>query len=218
MNKIIQGDCLKVMRQMPDKCIDLVLTDPPYGINFEYDIYSDSPHELQKIVNAIMPEIERISHRALITFGITNVFRYPEPKWMLCWYYGTTNTRGPWGFNSWQPILAYGNDAYLANGLGARMDIIKDSHTPEKNGHPCPKSIQFWKQLLLRGSVKVTDIIFDPFMGSGTTAVACKELGRNFIGVEISEKYCQIARDRVDTCERQPEMFKPSEIIQGNML
>jgi DNA modification methylase len=89
----------------------------------------------------------------------------------------------------------------LNYGKGARMDVIKDSHSPDhelKNKkHTCPKPIEFIKKLLHRGSVKPTDIILDPFLGSGTTAVAAKELGRKFIGNEISENYAAIAVKRL---------------------
>lgn len=201
LNKIICGDCVELMKELPDKSVDLVLTDPPYGLEYQYDCYKDTEENLKNLINKIMPEILRVSKRALISCGHTNIQKYPKYNWLLCWYYGTTNALNSWGFTSWQPILAYGKDAYLENGLGARMDVIKDSHAPESwlkgKEHSCNKPLPFWEKLLMRGSVKETDIILDPFMGSGTTAVACKNLKRNFIGFEISEKYCEIARQRL---------------------
>ena len=78
------------------------------------------------------------------------------------------------------------------------MDIIQDAHIPEKNGHPCPKAIEIWQKAINRGSVKNEDIIFDPFMGSGTTAVACERLGRKWFGCELEPKYCAIAEKRIE--------------------
>ena len=81
--------------------------------------------------------------------------------------------------------------------MGARPDIIQRNERSEDFGHSCTKPIEFWRMLLQRGSVKEDDVIFDPFLGSGTTAVACKQLHRQFIGCEISEKYCLIAKQRL---------------------
>lgn len=200
INQVVNADCFDILKLIPDKAVDLVLTDFPYGVNYEYDIYQDTEENLRNLIGKVMPEILRISKRALVTCGHTNIQKFPQINWIMGWFYGTTNARNSWGFTSWQPILVYGKDPYLENGMGARMDVIKDAHAPEswiKTEHGCPKPIQFWTKLLVRGSIKETDIILDPFLGSGTTAVACKQLGRRFIGVEISEKYCKIAEDRL---------------------
>jgi len=198
INKVICGDCLEVMKNIPDKSIDLVLTDPPYGINFDYEGYEDTPENLQGLIDNFMPEFERICRgNIIITPGITNVGRYPEPYWMLSWIYRGGQNRGKWGFNCWQPILCYGKDPYLVNLKGARADIIEDNTPPINYGHTCSKPETFWTKLLERVSVKDTDIVLDPFLGSGTTAVVCKKSGRKFIGIEQSETYCEIAKKRL---------------------
>ena len=197
INKVIQGDCLEVMKQMPDKSVDLVLTDPPYGVNYEYDIYDDKPEKLAKLVSGFMPEVLRIGKRILVTCGNGNQHLYPKPDWTLAWVISAGAGQNKWGFTCWQPILAYGKDPFRENNMGARSDIIQSNERSEDFGHSCTKPIEFWKKVLLRGSVKETDIIFDPFLGSGTTAVASKYLKRKFIGIEISEKYCKIAEDRL---------------------
>lgn len=198
VNKIYNEDCLDTMKRMPDKSIDLVLTDFPYGVNYEYDTWIDTEENLNELIKKVMPEILRISKRAIITCGHTNMWKYPQPKWIMAWVNPAGNNRNSWGFTCWQPILYYGKDPYLENCLGARQDIIIHNESSEKwIQHNCPKPINFWKKLLLRGSVKETDLIYDPFMGSGTTALACKELKRNFIGSEISKDYCEIAKQRL---------------------
>jgi DNA modification methylase len=197
INKVICGDCLEVMKDIPDKSVDLCLTDFPYGVNYKYDIWQDTQENLIRLINQAMPEILRISKRALITCGQTNIWKYPEAKWIMAWVNPAGANMNSWGFSCWQPILCYGNDPYLANRMGGRPDIFIHNESSEKWEHSCPKPINFWKKLLLRGSVKDTDLIIDPFLGSGTTAVAAKQLNRNFIGIEISEKYCEIARQRL---------------------
>jgi site-specific DNA-methyltransferase (adenine-specific) len=200
------ADCLDVMKAMPDKCVDLVLTDPPYGIELEYGGYDDSIDNLKAMIPVIWAEFMRMAvPRIALTPGVKNICYYPPSDWILCWSYApSTNKRACWGFGQWQPILVYGPDPYLAECLGARPDMIQDMRPPQRNhDHPCPKPITFIRKLIQRCSIHDTDFILDPFLGSGTTAVAAKQLGRKFIGIEIEEKYCAIAKQRL----AQGELF-----------
>jgi DNA modification methylase len=197
INKVHCADCLEFMKLMPDKCVDLVLTDPPYGTGIDYGIdYLDNQENLKKLIDKIMPEFFRISKRVALTCGVTNQFLYPNPSWVLGWFHGGGNASSKWGFSNWQPILVYGEDPYLKNRLGRRPDAYQGNEKQIDYGHPCSKPLNFWKWLLNRCSLE-NDLILDPFLGSGTTAVAAKQLKRNFIGIEISEKYCSIARQRL---------------------
>ena len=195
---IYNGDCLEVMKQFADKSFDLVLTDPPYGVGYEYDSIDDTQENLKVLVNKAMPEILRVGKVSLITCGNGNQHLYPQPTWTLAWVITAGAGQNKWGFTCWQPILAYGKNPYRANRMGARPDIVMSNERSEKNAHSCPKPINLWIEILKKGSVKDTDIILDPFMGSGTTLVAAKKLGRKAVGVEISEKYCEIAVTRLN--------------------
>ena len=198
INKIINMDCLDAMKGIPDKSVDLVLTDPPYGVGLKYNGYNDTPENLIKLIPQFMPELLRVGKRVVLTPGNSNQYLYPKPTWTMAWIIRQGTGMNLWGFTCWQPILVYGKDPYLANMMGARPDIIEGKNViSKKYNHPCPKPIDIWSKILLRCSVKKTDLILDPFLGSGTTAVACKELGRKFIGIEISEKYCEIAERRL---------------------
>ena len=214
IGKIIQGDCLEVMRGMPDKCVDLCLTDFPYGIGEHYDRFEDSRGNLRKLIGVAVLEILRISKVALITCGVGNIWLYPEPDWTLCWYTPAGCGNGPWGHCNWQPVLAYGDCPHVKtrNKLGHFIlppggDTIAYTGVSEKNGHPCPKPLDVWKRILLRGSIRKSDFIFDPLTGSGTTALAAMELGRDWCGVELSEKYCTIARKRIAAEQAQGKLF-----------
>jgi len=198
INKIICGDCLEVMKEMPDRCVDLCLTDFPYANNTDYGMYEDTKENLRKLIRDGVPEILRISKIAFIACGIGNMFSYPEPDWVLSWHWHHTNSGSSWwGFNTWQPILAYGKDPYLANRLGRRQDSTGEKQIDRHIKHPCPKPLAVWEWLLLRGSINKDDIILDPFLGSGTTVEACKLTHRNFIGIEINPDYCKIAEGRL---------------------
>ena len=86
--------------------------------------------------------------------------------------------------------------SFLAKNLGARGDYIEHNESSEKNGHPCPKPIGFVIRWIDRVAHNANSIC-DPFMGSGTTGVACARLGRRFIGIEIEPKYFDIACKRI---------------------
>ena len=93
--------------------------------------------------------------------------------------------------NIWEPILAYG---FKGNTFG--VDGVTVNITPQAIDHPCPKPLKLFTWLI--GQVGgVGDTILDPFMGSGTTLRAAKDLGRKAIGIEIEERYCEIAAQRM---------------------
>lgn len=200
---LILGDCLNKMKDIPDGSVDLVLTDPPYGVNYEYNSYQDTQENLKKLIDAFMPEVLRIGKVVLITCGNGNQHLYPKPDWTLAWVMTAGAGQNKWGFTCWQPILAYGKNPYRANRMGARPDIIVSNERSEKNGHACPKPIGVWTEILKKGSVKENDTILDPFMGSGTTGVACKNLNRNFIGIELDPEYFKIAKERIDNVPKK---------------
>ena len=78
--KLIQGDCIEKMRELPDKSIDLILTDPPYGVNYKYNTYDDTKEHLKSIVESFMPIAMRVSKRIAITCGNGNQHLYPPPQ------------------------------------------------------------------------------------------------------------------------------------------
>lgn len=191
---IYHGDCREIMPQLG--VYDLVITDPPYGVGLEYDGYEDSKKNLKEVVLASVPLMRRSSVVTLITSGISNMFEYPKPDWVLCWFFGQSYN-SPWGFTSWQPILAYGKDPYLREGKGGYADAVNMVCSTPVDGHPCPKPLKFWRWLMMRGASRKTDRILDPFLGSGTTLVVAKKLGHQAVGIEQSEKYCEIAAKRL---------------------
>ena len=211
--RLILGDCLEVMPTLGK--VDAVVTDPPYGIGFPYNSHNDTPDELQRLVNGFVPLARAAASRVVVTPGNTNIFRYPQADWVGCWTWDTTTARGFWGWSQWQPILLYGEDVWPgtdSKGGKLKSDRIhfsggeaKISHA-EGGGHTCPKPIEFMRRLIARFSISGETII-DPFMGSGTTLVACQKLGRHGIGIEIDPDYFEIACKRVEEAARQPDLF-----------
>jgi site-specific DNA-methyltransferase (adenine-specific) len=188
MYQLIHADCIDALREMPDKCIDCIVTDPPYGINYAGEEW-DSPDNLRRIITLALPEMRRVGRRVVITPGLNNLFQYPEPTWLLAWYFGG-GAHGRWGFNHWQPVLVYGTDP-LPRLKMTHTDVIRSTSPAlaDRSEHPCPKPLPFMRKLLNRVAPSPADVILDPFVGSGTTGVAAIQLGHKFIGIEMNGDY-----------------------------
>lgn len=198
---IYHGDCREVL---PTLRGDAVLTDFPYGIGVDYGAFKDAPADLDDLIATALPLARDAAPVVALTCGIGNVWRYPEPRWVLCWHQSNAPTAsGYWGFNLWQPILAYGTDPYLSRGMGRRPDVISvgasgaDLNETRELAHPCPKPLGAWKRILLRVSPSESDVIIDPFAGAGTTLVAARQTGRAAIGIDQSEAFCEVAAKRL---------------------
>lgn len=122
MIKLIHGDCLEKMKDIADNSVDLVLTDPPYGLNFPYNSYKDTLRNLKKLILQSLPEFHRISNRIYILCGPTQIHLYPKPDWIISCTWNTTGSFGKYGYNQWTPILCYGKDL---KGLGKINGILK---------------------------------------------------------------------------------------------
>lgn len=197
LTTLFHGNAIEILPELGMN-FDLTLTDYPYGVGFKYDEYNDSKENLKYLVDHTLYRLIEISERALIAPGRKNLWMFPEPKSVIAWVNKGGTGVNSWGFTCWHPILAYGKDPYLQNKMGSRPDVIEDN-SKRKNGkdHPCSKPEGLWEKVLLRGSVKETDIVFDPFVGSGTTLVVAKKNNRLSVGIELSEKYCEIAAKRL---------------------
>lgn len=193
---IYHGDCREILPSLPR--VDLVLTDPPFGVGVEYPSFVDSPAECSILLRDTIPLLRKLSAVVAVATGIKQIWMYPPADWILAHFNPGGERLSPWGFTCWMPVLVYGADPYLKLGLGSRPDafVLRPSTyvAPE---HPCPKHLSVWAKVLNRVSAKPEDMVLDPFMGSGTTLRAAKDLGRKAIGIEIEEKYCEIAANRL---------------------
>jgi hypothetical protein len=184
----------------------VLLTDPVYGIDGgrggdakdygkgNYLSIDDTEDYVRCVCVPIVTIGVYRSVRAAVTPGIRCIGMYPRPADIGCFWSPAAATHGPWGFTTFQPILYYGKD-YRA-GKGALPSGRQLTEAAEKNGHPCPKPIGAWRWLLSKVSDEGETVV-DPFMGSGTTLVAARQEGRKAIGIEIEERYCEIAAKRL---------------------
>lgn len=244
VNRIINADCLEAMKLIPDKSIDLVLTDPPYGttalewdnvpnlkelwtefkrigkdtctfiftasqpfttdlINsnrkwFKYELIWDKLQGRQPYLAYISP---MKSHENIIIFckNKTKYFPIMEKALLQNMRDRTKN------FNTGVEKSAWGKmEPYITTkdeNLRFPQSVIKISGQDSEINqnlrvHPTQKPLKLF-EYLIKTYTEPNDLILDPFLGSGTTAVACKKLNRRYIGIEISPEYCKIAEQRL---------------------
>jgi len=228
--KLINDDCLNVLKNISDNSVDLILTDPPYNISGkghltkkgnnivkadfgEWD-YSFNPNDYVKDMFRILKD-----GGSFYTFTSDELFGkwvealdnngFKRMKWMV---WRKTN-----------PVPSFRKVTYLTAGeliifvikpndkirhtfnfkTQKEMHNIIDSPICQTSGlkekrfnHPTQKPIKIIKHLIEISSNE-EDIVLDPFLGSGTTAVACKQLKRKCLGIEISKEYCDISKKRL---------------------
>jgi len=208
LNRIYCGDCLPIMREMEDKSVDLVLTDPPYGIreNNEQNLsrahctaawkrakandYGHSEWDNRPPSAEYFAEIFRISKNQIIFGG--NYFGLPPSP---CWVVWNKKTSGDFAdcelaWTSFKSAVRMFE--WLWNGY-RQEDMIHKEERVHLTQKPIP--LMMW---CLEKYSKPGDLILDPFLGSGTTAVACKKMGLDFIGIEKEPAYVEIALKRLE--------------------
>ncbi|GJQ48551.1 methyltransferase [Candidatus Kuenenia stuttgartiensis] len=238
LNKVTQGDCLDLLKEIPDNYIDIAFADPPFNLKKKYNGYKDSL-EFQDYLNWCE---KWISEMVRVTKPTGSIFVHNIPKW-LTYYAAFLNkltdfkhwiswdaSSGPMG-KTLQPshygILYYAKDAkqnkfyeiryphkrcrkckYLLKDYGGKKaglhpfgplisdvwtDIHRIKHNKYRDEHPCQLPIHLLERIILM-STDEGDIVLDPFVGTGTTVVAAKRIGRSYIGFDIDEKYIKNAQ------------------------
>lgn len=215
MHKLIQGDCLEVMKKIPDKSVDLTLTDIPYDeINRESNGLRQLNKSLADIItfdlNKFLQEVYRTTKGTIIIFcgqhqlsEIKNFFQEKQNQHkgtvrQLIWQ--KTN---PSPMNGQHIYLSGIENAIWFKNRGATFNAhCKNTVFTYPCGrskfHPTEKNHDLIKELLLDNSDE-NQIVFDPCMGSGTTGIIALQNNRNFIGIELDENYFNIAKERIES-------------------
>jgi len=240
-NKIIQGDCLDLLKKIPDNSIDMTFADPPFNLKKKYNSYKDSL-EFKEYLSWCE---KWISEMVRVTKPSGSILVHNIPKW-LTFYAAILNKKAD--FKHWiswdaptapmgktlQPshygILFYAKNqkelkfyevryphkrdrktGYLLKDYGGKKallhpfgplvsdvwtDIHRIKHNKKRDPHPCQLPIHLLERLILM-TTDENDIVLDPFMGTGTTAIAAKKLGRKYIGFEIDPDYVDIANEKL---------------------
>lgn len=224
MNKLIKGDCLEEMKNIPDESIDLIITDPPYKLtargtsgtmggywkkdkakkgiifdnnNIEFKDYFQDLYRILKKGSILYIMCNNKNLKDLLNIGEQVGFKFVKN---IIWEKGN-KICGKYYMGCYEYIALFrkGKDRPI-NNCGTpdilKIPIKKLKDTKGNNLHDTEKPVELMK-MLIENSSNPGETILDPFMGIGTTGVACKQANRNFIGIELDEKYYNIAKERI---------------------
>jgi len=241
INQIICGDCLEILKQIPDNSVDMVFADPPYNLGKEYEKYEDSKdmreylswcrkwlHELVRVTKPTGSIFVMNIPKWLVYFAqYLNEVAYfkawiawdamgaPKGKKLLPNHYGIlwyvkSNKYKFYDIRRPHPrcrvcnelIADYGGKKDQLHPFGPLVsdvwtDIHRIRHKVRRDEHPCQLPVPLVERLILMCTDE-GDIVLDPFVGTGTTCVAAKRLGRKYIGIDIDPKYVEIAKKNVE--------------------
>lgn len=205
------GDCLEVLPTLGK--VDAVVTDPPYGIGWDtnYSRFSRGTADKAQIRNdeKVFDPTPWLQFREVILWGANHFNNKLPQAALLVW-----DKRN----NDGTAFLSDGEVAWFSKGYGVYIKSISGQRHRSISGglHPTQKPVPLMQWCV----EKTTGTVLDPFMGSGTTGVACANLGRKFIGIEIEPKYFDIACRRIEDAYKQPRLFvdKPKPIVQQELV
>lgn len=223
-NTIYNADCWEAFKYIPDNYFDICITDPPYGLNFRSHwpvatakkdfIANDKVEDLQPLIQKTIPELFRVLKQdsevywfcsgggsPILAYAWLEFKKFEEQglfkvKNVLVWDKLYVGLGWDWRFQYetiFQLVKGGGiknNDSNASNVLRAKKVI------PQQGQHPTPKSEEIiWE--IMRRKTKEGDMVLDCFNGGGATTAVAHKTHRKFVGIELEEKYCSIAEDRL---------------------
>ena len=225
MIKLMQGDCLERMKEIPDGSVDMVLTDPPYGMDYQSN-RRVTQEKFEKIANdkeldwvdSFIDECHRVmsENSAMYFFCSWHKIDYFKQaierkfklKNLICWVknnHGSGDLKG--GYAPKHEFVFYAVKGRVLN-RGKRLpDVIYADKIPSKKLlHPTEKNISMLEVFINQHS-DVGMAVLDPFMGSGTTGAACVNTNRRFIGIELDQGYFEIAKQRIEDANETKQII-----------
>ena len=227
---LLKGDCLELMKEIPDKSIDLVVTDPPYKMNHSTGGCTNIGMRNKwqgniKAGNTVMnfnldikfsewlPEIYRVlksdSH-CYIFCNDKNVQEllneatkcgFKESN-ILVWIKNNATPNRYYMKNLEFILFLYKGKARPIKDMGSKCAVEFKNINGKEKLHPTQKPVSLLELYISNSSIE-NDLVLDPFMGSGSTGVACVHTNRNFIGIELDENYFNIAKERIEEAKQQ---------------
>jgi len=219
--KLLLGDCLDKMKEMEDNSIDAIVTDPPYGIDYQSAWRTNKNEWKPKIANDKVPFVAWTDEAFRVMKDDTGLLCFTRWDTEVVFRKALTES----GFNCKQQII-WDKEVHgmgdLTGDFASQHENIIFAHkgrftfkgkrpksifrfqrvSPTKLKHPNEKPIGLIASLVSAITIP-GDIVLDPFMGSGTTGMACKKLDREFIGIEMNEDYMEIAKARIESIEKE---------------
>ena len=226
-NVIYNEDCLQTMKRIEDNAIDLIVTDPPYLISYKTNRRSDKNHKFNKVIQndnnpLLVKEYIKECHRILkddtaiymfCSFDKVEWFKkefqkYFSVKNIIIWE-KNNHTAGDLEaqFGKQYEMILLGNKGRRPFNGERLTDVWKFKRVPShKLEHQNQKPLELIERCINKHS-NAGDIVFDGFMGSGTTAVAAINTDRKFIGSEIDREYFEVAQSRINNNVTQLDLF-----------
>lgn len=201
--RLYLGDCLEILPTLPK--VDAVITDPPYGIGKDGQAETTGGHGGRKAHEFMGWDARRPDKRA---FDLMLAAADKHVIWGGNYFADLLPPTGKWFvWDKGQRINQSDGELAWTHENGAlrictmnRVELLMDG-----TDHPTQKPVRLMTWCI--DQIKAGELILDPFMGSGTTGVACMNLGRKFIGIEIEPKYFDIACRRIEDAQRQERLF-----------
>ena len=192
LGKLYHGDCLEIMPEIEP--VDFVLTDPPYPNNANH--FNDGIRSARKFIEN--------TETPIMTFWTEVEIPKNKNPLVAVHVWHRSNTNRP---DNYEPIFYFNPDGIkkASRVLSYPVVCVGLTGCHEATGHPTQKKVGLVAKLIDIGGIKGS--VLDPFIGSGTTAVACERLNRRWIGIEISEKYCEIAANRIESEASQLKLW-----------
>lgn len=210
LNEIYHGDCLEVMKDIPDKSVDMILTDIPYAevnrkTNGLRNLNKEEADILTFNLNLFLKECNRVCKGNLYVFCGTEQVSFIRKTFVK---YGLSTRHCLWEKTNPSPmngqhiwLSSIENCIYAKNKGSTHNRFCASSVWRYPNGksktHPTEKPLKLF-QFLIESSSNENQTILDPCIGSGTTAIACINTNRNYIGIEKEKKYFKIANQRIE--------------------
>ena len=219
MTKLMQGDCLELMKNIPDKSIDLIVTDPPYLIKYKTNRRKDKTHDFcteianddnYELVSNYIKECFRILKKDTAMYMFCNCDRVDffkqelekagfKIKNMIIWVknnHTAGDLKAQFG-KQYEIIFLVNKGRCFINGKRLTDVWYFDKVSGTKQVHQNQKPVELLSLCIQKHS-KENDLVLDGFMGSGSTGVACVNTNRNFIGIELDKQYFEIAEKRIN--------------------
>jgi len=231
-DNVIKGDCYDLLEGLEANCIDLIVTDPPYVLNSGSSSFSGcklyGSKKLSEICNGY--DVDRFFDLCSRVLKKVNIFAFCSNSqipdilnWarnkgliynVLIWH---KSNAIPFCKYSWKPDIEYiihiRENGACFNGYDSKIcsKVYSSVTNPSKFGHPTEKPLPLLSKLISVGSNE-NDIILDPFLGSGSTIVACQKLNRKAFGFEVKKEYCDIVKKRVNNLKKQMDFFMDFDV------
>lgn len=218
INKVYNDDCFNIIAQMPNEYLDLVIVDPPYGDGIGYgrngkEILNNEDESINyRFLDAILPKMKQDTSLYLFSnhkfcyqikeYALQNGYNYR----MLCVLVKNNIGMG-YGFRNQYEVclvLEKGKAKYNLNDVSNVWKMKHIAH--DDNSHPHQKDYDIIRKIILHSS-NIGDLIFDGFMGSFSTAIACHKEKRNFIGTELDPKWFAMGQTKLENLQAQITLF-----------